>query len=365
MRVSDLLEKTKIWRKTMLGLFEQPTRCLIVAGLCSIAASGTAQAQDYTKVTLRSAQALPESYPPAAATAYFNERLAEESGGDMTVNMFWGGVLGGDNEALPLVSKGAVDISGIVPGYFNTQLPLMSMTNALPHTFFDPEYAMRALAKMSSENADLNAEYEAVGIKPLVFRFLPNYQFYCTSPVQTMEDIEGLKVRSFGNYIPRMMESLGAVPVNVTTADVYEALNRGSLDCSYSPMTDAASFKLHEVAEYLIDLPMGGIAANVDVMNLETFNSLSPDSQELITKLGAEATDWWAEQSQEKADEALQTMKEGGLEVVEFKEADKLRETVPDMVSIWQDVMTERGMGDVGASYSEALMDYYNANATE
>lgn len=346
----------------MLGQFGIMGRSLLLAGVCALA-TPTAQAQDYSSVTLKHASGLPASYPPTSATSYFNDRLSEVSGGKVKVQMFWGGALGGLNEAYDQVSKGAVDISDVVPGYFITQLPLMSMPNALPHTFFEPVEAMNALIKLSAENPDLIAEYDAANVKPLIFRYLTNYHFYCTRPVDTVDGFRGLKIRSFGNYIPKMMEAIGAVPVNVVTSDVYEALKRGSLDCAYSPATDAASYKLQEVAKYFIDVPMGGIAAHVDMMNLKSFNALTPETQKLLVETGLEASKWWADQSEQKAAEALEVMKQAGIQVVEFKETDKLHGMVPDMVALWNEAMKERGLEAVAANYSEALMSTYKANA--
>lgn len=75
-------------------------------------------AEGYSDVTLRHATGLPQTYPMVVATERFNEQVTEQSGGKVKFQMFWGGSLGGMKEALDLVSKGAVDISDIVPGYF-------------------------------------------------------------------------------------------------------------------------------------------------------------------------------------------------------------------------------------------------------
>ncbi|WP_417426784.1 C4-dicarboxylate TRAP transporter substrate-binding protein [Hoeflea sp.] len=327
--------------------------------------TGMASAEDYPKLTLTHATGLNENYPLAEATTRFNEQVAKESGGNIEIKMFWGGALGGLKEALDIVSKGAVDIADIVPGYFNTQLPLQSMTNALPHTFFDPNQAMYALVDMSENNPLQIKEFKDANVKPLIFRALGTYYFLCTKPVKTMEDFKGLKVRSFGAYMPKMMEALGATPVNVVISDAYEAMKRGSLDCTYSPGSDHAAFKLYEVAKNLINLPMGGIAAYTDSMNLAKFNSLDKNTQDLLVRAGKDATDWWASQVDANEKAAIDTMLADGVQWVEFEETDKFRAVMPDMLSLWQQSMTERGLEDVGKQYSEALMGYYNAHKSK
>ena len=312
------------------------------------------------RVELRHATGLNPTYPLAAATTRFNEAIAEASGGEIEVKMFWGGSLGGFKEALDLASKGAADITDIVPGYFGSQLPLKGMTNAIPHTFFEPKQAMYALMELSETNADQIAEYERNNIKPLIYRYLGNYHFLCTEKVETLADLKGKKVRSFGSFIPKMFEELGIIPVNVIVTDAYEAMKRGSLDCNYASWNDHANWKHYEVAKYLVNVPMGGIAAYTDSINLDTFNALSPEHQQILVDAGREATDWMAERTDATLKASLQEMLDNGVELVEFQEVDELRAAVPDMVSLWKEFMVSRDVGDEAAAYADELMNAYN-----
>ncbi|MFD2854895.1 C4-dicarboxylate TRAP transporter substrate-binding protein [Seohaeicola zhoushanensis] len=320
-------------------------------------------AQEFSDVTLRHATGLPQTYPMVVTTTRFNEIVEKESGGKVKVQMFWGGSLGGMKEALDLVSKGAADISDIVPGYFITQLPLYSMTNAIPHTFMDPAAATIALMDVSDSNDAQIAEYQKNNIKPLIFRALDNFYFMCTKPVKTMADFQGLKIKSFGNYIPKLIEALGATPVNVIVADSCEALKRGSLDCTYSSFPDMDAYKLHEVAKYITDVPMGGIVAYSDSMNLDKFNALTPETQDLLVKTGREVTLWWNEQSAADSERAKAAMLANGVEMVAFDDPEALHAAVPDMIALWVTAMEERGMGAEGKAYADDLMAKYNAAA--
>ncbi len=322
-----------------------------------------AVAQEYSDVTLRHATGLPQSYPMVITTVKFNEQVEKATGGKVKFEMFWGGSLGGMKEALDLVSKGAVDISDIVPGYFISQLPLYSMTNAIPHTFLDPEAATIALMDMGDTNELQIDEYKKNNIKPLIFRALDNFYFLCTKPVAKIDDFKGLKIKSFGNYIPKLIEALDATPVNVIVADAYEAMKRGSLDCTYSSFSDMEAYKLHEVANYIVDVPMGGIVAYSDSMNLDKFNTLTPDTQELLVKTGREITLWWNEQSKADGQRAKDEMLANGAEMVTFVDPEALHAAVPDMVALWIEAMEERGIGAEGKAYAEALMAKYKSVA--
>ena len=53
-------------------------------------------------------------------------------------------------------------------------------------------------------------------------------------PVHTLEDLRGMKIRSYG-FNAAMSKALGGVPVAMTQADVYEALQKGVADATFGP----------------------------------------------------------------------------------------------------------------------------------
>ena len=106
-------------------------------------------------------------------------------------------------------------MGALVQGYFTSNLPFSAMTNSLPMTFFDPETAMHAAIALEETNQSQIDEFKKNNIKPLVYRYLPNYKLICTKPVRTMADLKKLKVRTFGNYMPKMFAAIDVTPVNV------------------------------------------------------------------------------------------------------------------------------------------------------
>ena len=322
---------------------------LLRAGLAAVAllgAAGTvsAQAEDYPEITFRYATGYPEAVYMNEPAKWFAREVEERSGGKIKVRMFFGGTLGKSNEILDLVSKGAVDMGSVVQGYFTSNLPFAAMTNSLPMTFFDGEAAMRAGMKMDAENPNQIAEYERNNIKPLVNRYLPNYKLICTKPIRTVADFEGTKIRTFGNYMPKMFAALKATPVNVLPVEMYEALKRGSMDCSYLTYPFFVVFKLQEVAPYVIDVKLGGINAYFLAMNKRKFDSLPQNTQDLLVQVGREATEWGVDHTKQMDAEALEQLKAtDGVEIVTFEEQEKLEAAVPDMIEEWIKEMAKIG----------------------
>ena len=309
-----------------------------------LGAAASAQAADYPSANFRYATGFHEAVYMNEPAKWFAKELETRSGGKMKVQMFFGGTLGKSNEILDLVSKGAVDMGSVVQGYFTSALPFAAMTNSLPMTFFDGEAAMRASMKLDKTNPDKIAEYESNNIVPLVNRFLQNYKLICTKPVRTMKDLEGLKIRTFGNYMPKMFAAIKATPVNVLPVEMYEALKRGSMDCSYLTYPFFTVFKLYEVAPYVIDVKFGGINAYWLAMNKRKFDALSKDAQDLLVQTGKDATEWGVKHTYEIDSKALEELlAKPGVQVIKFEEQEQLQAAVPDMIEEWIKEMAKIG----------------------
>lgn len=340
----------------------------IIATLAVVGAAGmlqSAQAQDYPSVTFKHATGFPKALYMEKPAEFFAERLEERSGGKMKTQLFYAGALGKANEILDLVSSGAIDMGSLVQGYFTSALPFAAMTNSLPMTFFDPAQAMYAAIEAEKTNQSQIDEFKKNNFKPLVYRYLPNYKLICTKPVRTMADLQKLKVRTFGKFMPKMFAAIDVTPVNVLPTDNYEALKRGSMDCSYLTNANFLVYKLHEVAPYIIDVKFGGINAYFLAMNLQKFEAMSPDAQKLLVEVGLEATKFAADQTEEIEAAALATMLSQGATLVKFEEQDKLIAAVPDMVNLWVETMDDQGLGAEAKAYANEIMTYYNTHKSE
>jgi TRAP-type C4-dicarboxylate transport system substrate-binding protein len=329
---------------------------LALAALAGVMALHTAAfAQDIPEMSFRYATGFPKALYMTKPVEFFAEKVKEKSGGNITIKTYYAGALGKSDEILDLVGKGAIDMGSVVQGYFTSALPFGAMTNSLPMTFFDGEAVMRAAMKLDETNKDQIAEFERNNIIPLVHRYLPNYRLICTMPIRTMADLKGKKIRTFGNYMPHMFAALEVTPVNVLPTEMYEALKRGSLDCSYLTNANFIAYKLHEVAKYIIDVKLGGINAYWLAMNRSKFFALPENIQSLLRDAGAEATQYSVDITVAEEEAALQQMVAEGAEVVKFEEQEAVEAAVPDMIDIWIENMTKDGKGEEAKAYAAEL----------
>lgn len=138
-----------------------------------------------------------------------------------------------------------------------------------------------------------------------------------TKPVNTVDDLAGMKIRVPGNQIQSIgFDVLGATSTGMDLGDVYQALQTGTIDGAENPLATLYGRKLHEVAKYLI---LDGHVLNFTtwVMSADLFNSLTPEQQDLLVSTGEEAGLYNNDLVDESNDDYLQKMKDEGVTVVE------------------------------------------------
>jgi TRAP-type C4-dicarboxylate transport system substrate-binding protein len=105
--------------------------------------------------------------------------------------------------------------------------------------------------------------------------------FYCNKPIKSIDDIKGLKVRSFTPSMAALIQTLGATPVTLQFSEVYPALQRGVADCGVTSPTSGNAGKWPEVTTHFLPLSVSG-SVQGHFMNLDYWNKFSPESQQKI-----------------------------------------------------------------------------------
>ena len=112
--------------------------------------------------------------------------------------------------------------------------------------------------------------------------------FHSKKPITTMEDLKGMKVRCYG-FNAKVVQALGGVPVAMSQADVYEALQKGVCEATISPMEVLKGWRQAEVTEYTTDSDAVGYTSGLYVvMNKDKWNSLPKDVQQIIEEINKE-----------------------------------------------------------------------------
>jgi TRAP-type C4-dicarboxylate transport system substrate-binding protein len=106
--------------------------------------------------------------------------------------------------------------------------------------------------------------------------------FYCNKPIKSVDDLKGLKVRSFTPSMAALIQNLGATPVTLPFSEVYPALQRGVADCGVTSPASGNSGKWPEVTSHFLPLSVSG-SVQGHFMNLDYWKRLSPETQAKLT----------------------------------------------------------------------------------
>src|SRR2546426_4153656 len=249
--------------------------------------SGAANAQQ--ELNLRFADFLPATLPQMQVDQWFADELARRSNGKIKIRIFFGGALGKPTELLKLVSEGGVQIAATSPSYFPAQLPFLAPTNSLPLAFKDAPQAQKIIHTLYAETPALQEEMRQQNLHPLFWHVLDPYYMICRTPVRTIADLKGKKVRSYGEDVPRLLQAVGAVPVNLLPAELYESLQKGTVDCTPYSLGTAVSLKLQEVAKYVTFMNIGSPGGWPIFVNEKAWDGLSAENKKVIADVAAAA----------------------------------------------------------------------------
>lgn len=290
----------------MKPLIKTSASILIIAGSLSQAQANT---------VLKLAHAAPESDTQQAAAEHFAGLVEERTNGEITVNIFGNGVLGGDQQMISAVRNGLIDIelsgnpnfTGLEPALGAFDLPYIFANREEAYQVLDGEVGQRALDLLADKNLKGLAFWE-VG-----FRAMTNN----TRPIKTPEDVRGLVMRTNSNEsLIEAFSLLGANPVPMPIGELYTALETGTVDAQDHPVGIVWSAGFHEVQDYL-SLTNQAYTSLIMVMNQEKFDSLSPEYQQALLSSAREAGDYQRELNIEKEQEILDQMRANGMQIEE------------------------------------------------
>lgn len=227
--------------------------------------------------------------PSAPGGTVVKEAIEERSNGQITVNLEWGHAIAGYDEVHDALADGRVDLSHTLPSYHPDQFPAVDAFNDMmnfPSSPWAGELAANAAAVgVGYDTPEVMEEFEERGLIPFAPTYLGGgYYLICADEVPVeLSDWQGLQVRVGSTSQAQLVGSLGGSAVSVDRNEVYEALQRGTVDCAISQMTDVAGFGLAEVAPNMGYLTETGFPRVVSsVVGSPTLNDLPLAYQQII-----------------------------------------------------------------------------------
>ncbi len=292
-------------------MYQKLCKSLLTAAAAATLMAGAASAETWRAWNIHN-----DGHPNTAAMDRFAELIDSATGGEIKMEVFHGGVLGSQPDAIEQVRIGAIEIGNFNLGPIG---PMVKEANlvSLPFIFKSVPHMFRVL---EGEGGDIIASAMGdAGILPLAWIDAGARSFYAQKPINTPEDVAGLKIRVMNNDLyTAMISAMGGNPSPMAFSEVQQALKTGVVDGAENNFPSFKSVGHFEVTtNYSLSEHL--IIPECICVNTAKFNALSPELQEAVRGAAEEAAlyqrELWAVQS----DQARKDVEAAGIVVNEIE----------------------------------------------
>lgn len=220
----------------------------------------------------------------------FFERVTSETDGEVTFKVFTDGTVAGGRNTLQAIRDGVADMGLLATVYHPGELRTAAWLSEGSILVRDALVGAGAYNEMIFQNCpQCLGEMEGQGIAPIAYHATPPYRLMCSKPIETPDDMNGLRVRVLGSWAS-WISAAGGTAVNMTVPEAYEGLERGQLDCVAGNAAWLIQMSLYDVVSDVNTMRIGTFAGGLPInMNVRTWSELTPDQQAAFYKEGAAA----------------------------------------------------------------------------
>lgn len=257
---------------------------------------------------------LDQLHPVHIGMTEMARQLDSLSGGTMRIDIYPNQQLGTEREMLELLQIGSLGMTKVSSGVLENFIPEYKIFS-LPYIFLSREHMFRVLeGKPGHDILEKGAEY---WLRGLCFYDAGSRSFYTTSkPVNGPEDLDGLKIRTMESTTSmNMVRAMGGAATPLAWGELYTALQQGVVDGAENNPPSFFISRHYEVAKYYT---LNEHTSIPDVLLISTvvWDGLSEQQQQWLQQAAEASYHFQKVVWQKASDEALQAVKDAGVEVI-------------------------------------------------
>ena len=219
----------------------------------------------------------------------WSEKVNKEGGGALNVKVYVGYSLVNMRNTLDRVQNGVADMAFCILGPVSSQFP-KTLVATLPYVAGNAHEAGLALQRLYDKGIIAN---EWKHVKPIAFGVFANLTYHTVPMVKSLKDLKGIKISVQGRIAGQTLEALGGVPISLPINEVYQALQRGTIQGSAIGWPADVDFKLTDIAKHHLLESLGGAEA-IMIMNNKSYARLSGKAKQVIdANIGTGYTNWF------------------------------------------------------------------------
>lgn len=270
----------------------------------------------------------------------------------------YGGSLYKLNHTLEAVEIGLTDIGWVGTLWEPSKMPLQNVTYYTPFVTDDYDMILEIMNELHDRVPELTKAWTEQNQKFLGGSVLDTYHLMTNFEVDTLDDLTGRKILAPGPSAA-WLEGTGAVPVDGGLTTYYTQISTGVADGVLTILTGAPQYRIHEVAPYITLVGIGAQLIGGMSINLDTWNDLPEDIQQVLSDLGREYSRAVAAELGVRYTSGLQSMQAEGAVVKELPVPEKQEwiDRLPNIAARWVEATEARGVpaGEVLRIYMDAI----------
>ena len=288
------------------------TRRSLVAGgatIFALAAARSAGAQ--TRQKLRFSSAFTETDLRAEAYKSFAAAIKD----DFEFEPYWGNTLFKQGTELVALQRDNLDLCNLAPADISKQIPAWSLLTSA-YLFRDADHMKKTF------KSDVGKEFIKMAKDQLGIQIITPVYFGSRSvnlkpdkQIKTPADMAGIKLRMPpGEFWQFLGESLGANPTPVAYAELYTALQTGTVDGQDNPLVASKLMKFDEVTTQFV-LTRHVIGYDVMSIRSKIWDAMKPEQQAKFQAAADKMSDENIERFDAQEAETLEYFKKEGKKV--------------------------------------------------
>lgn len=299
-------------RKIKFSTVSKVAMLAIVVTLFFFLSIGMLQAAENSEVEMTIA-----TFHPRTGTAdveglyHFKELVEERSKGEIKVNVFYGGTLGGERELVEQLKLGTVHLVlggwGTRGAYVKNIIPW-----GVPYLFSSKEQINATIEGRIGK--EVKKAFLKQGIVWTGLYFRGNRQLTTNRDVKTPADLKGVKIRLPENPDWLVVwKAFGTLPVPIPSPEIFSSLQTGVVEAQENPVSSNYNRSLWEIQRYTV-MTNHIIDIQSYLLSKKFLDGLDGEKRRLILAAAVDTLEWCTKFAADMEEELIKEMEEHGME---------------------------------------------------
>lgn len=286
-----------------------------------------------------------------------DRHLAESGNYKMNWQENYGGSIVKPKGVLEGVQLGLGDIGIVTTIFHSSKLPSQGISGSTPFVASDARAVAKAVDEIAREYPAMNNEFAAQNQVYLATGVvLDTYQVFCSDEVSSVSDLEGKKIAGAGLNLRYLEGIKDAAGVRGGLTDFYNMVQTGLVDCAMLWPEAAKTFKIAEVAPYMLRVDLGAVNSKTITVNADYWSGLPDEVKDVLKTVAIDYRDHVAGIAMDRAEASRAAYVEQGGTIVEVSADDRAAwaNAMPNVAQEWAATLNDNG--EQGTEMLEAYL---------